>query len=384
VKKTSNLYASLLDKFKKDCPDTHQTSLKNLLLVMSVIILKETVNLNKLKNQIGVILGNESTQSDSHYRRLTRFFDAPFHLKLLWKYLLKISVEALVLRLDQRGGHKYLLMDATSWNLGIIKFQFLFLCIVYEGISIPIFFVNLAKKGHSNFDERKRFLQMANILLPLKGMTLLADREYIGREWFAFLVNELSLNFVIRIPQGDYKTDLGYLYGQFIRDIKKGKTKAISIKIGENTFRLMGTKNRNPAGGVPQNAADDLLILMTNLPNNKHKIIAIYGIRWQIECMFKCLKSNGFNLEELGFTNPNKVRLMLCIVIACYVLCVCEGIKKIKKKTKKTKKDEKQKRCSIFQRGYEIINLKVQKIVLFLDWLLNSIFYKSKKFKPIF
>lgn len=112
---------------------------------MSVIIIKETVNLNKLKNQIGIILGNETTQSNSHYRRLTRFFDAPLHLNSLWKYLLKISVEALVLRLDQRGGHKYLLMDATSWEFGIIRFQFLFLSIVYEGISIaratpPYFF----------------------------------------------------------------------------------------------------------------------------------------------------------------------------------------------------------------------------------------------------
>lgn len=343
---------------------------------MSVIIIKETVNLNKLKNQIGIILGNESTQSDSHYRRLTRFFDESFHLNSLWKYLLKISVKAIVLRLDQRGGHKYLLMDATSWEFGIVKFQFLFLSIVYEGISIPVFFVNLAKKGHSNFDERKRFLQMANILLPLKGMTLLADREYIGRKWFDFLVNELSLNFVIRVPQGDYKTDLGYLYGQFIRDIKKGKTKAIPIKIGENIFQLIGTKNRNP-----ENADDDLLILITNLTNNKHKTIAIYGIRWQIECMFKCLKSNGFNLEELGFTNPNKVRLMLCIVIACYVLCVCEGIKKIKQKAKT---DVRKKRISIFHQGYEVVNLKVQRIVLFLDWLLNSVFYESKKNKPIF
>jgi Transposase DDE domain len=379
VKKTNNLYASLLDKFKKSCPDHYQTSLKNLLAIMSVIIIKETVNLNKLKNQIGIILGNETTQSDSHYRRLTRFFDAPLHLKSLWKYLLKISVEALILRLDQRGGHKYLLMDATSWEFGIIRFQFLFLSIVYEGISIPIFFVNLSKKGHSNFDERKRFLQMANTLLPLKGMTLLADREYIGRKWFNFLVNELSLNFVIRIPQGDYKTDLGYLYGQFIRDIKKGKTKAITIEIGESTFQLIGTKNRNP-----ENADDDLLILMTNLPNKKHKIIAIYGLRWQIECMFKCMKTNGFNLEELGFSNPNKVRLMLCIVIACYVLCVCEGIKKIKQKSKKTTKNEKENRISIFHQGYEIVNLKVQKITLFLDWLLKSVFYESKKFKPIF
>lgn len=346
---------------------------------MSVIIVKETVNLNKLKNQIGVVLGNETTQNDSHYRRLTRFFDESFHLFSLWKYLLKIAVKALILRLDQRGGHKYLLMDATSWEFGKIKFQFLFLSIVYEGVSIPIFFVNLSKKGHSNFDERKRFLQMANMLLPLKGMTLLADREYIGRDWFKFLVDELSLNFVIRLPQGDYKTDLGHLYGQFIRDIKKGKTKDIPIKIGDCTFRLIGTKNLNP-----ENIDDDLLILLTNLPHKKHKIIAIYGLRWQIECMFKCLKSNGFNMEDLGFTNLSKVRLMLCIVIACYVLCVCEGIKKIKKRIENKEKPEQKKRVSLFHQGYEIVNLKVQKIALFLDWLINTIFCSTKKNKPIF
>jgi hypothetical protein len=184
---------------------------------------------------------------------------------------------------------------------------------------------------------------------------------------------------VIRIPKGDYKTDLGYLYGQFIRDIKKGKTKAIAIKIGESTFQLIGTKNRNP-----ENADDDLLIVMTNLPNKKHKIIAIYGLRWQIESMFKCLKSNGFNLEELGFTNPNKVRLMLCIVIACYVLCICEGIKQMKAKAKKTKNGVKKNRVSLFHQGFEIVNRKVQKIALFLDWLLNTVFCQSKKNKPIF
>lgn len=78
MNKTSNLYASLLDKFKKDCPETYLTSLKNLLAIISVIIVKETVNLNKLKNQVGVVLGNESTQSDSHYRRLTAAADRSF------------------------------------------------------------------------------------------------------------------------------------------------------------------------------------------------------------------------------------------------------------------------------------------------------------------
>ncbi len=177
MKQTSNLYASLLDKFKNKCPENYQTTLKSLLALISVIIIKETVNLNKLKHQVGVVLGNEQTQSDSHDRRLTRFFNTPFHLYSLWKILLKVSIVTLILRLDKRRGHKYLLMDGTSWDLGVIRFHFLVLSIVYEGISIPIFFVNLSKKGISNTNERKRFLRMANILLPLKGMTLLADRD---------------------------------------------------------------------------------------------------------------------------------------------------------------------------------------------------------------
>lgn len=204
-------------------------------------------------------------------------------------------------------------------------------------------------------------------------MTLLADREYIGRDWFGFLVNELSLNFIIRLPKEDYKKDLGYLYGQFIRHIRKGKVKDLPIKIGDNTFRIVGTKNRNP-----ENTADDLVILLTNLPNKKHKILAIYGLRWQIESMFKSLKTNGFSMENLGFTNPKKVRVLLCIVIACYVLCVCEGIKKIKKSNGQNS------RVSIFQKGYQIVCIKSQKIALFVEWIITDIFPKNKKVKPIF
>ena len=72
---------------------------------------------------------------------------------------------------------------------------------------------------------------------------------------------------------------------------------------------------------------------------------------------------------------------ILSIVILCYVLCVCEGIKKIKQKLKKERKKN---RISIFKQGYEVLNLKVQKIQLFLDWLINTCFDLPKKFKPIF
>jgi hypothetical protein len=70
----------------------------------------------------------------------------------------------------------------------------------------------------------------------------------------------------------------------------------------------------------------------------------------------------AFQLEELGFTNPNKVRLMLCIVIACYILCVCEGIKKMKKKAKKIKKMRKKIESQPFIVGMKLLILKFKKM----------------------
>lgn len=271
--------------------------------MISLFLVKETINLHQLKHQLGVILAKEQTPRDSHYRRLTRFFNAPFHLRSLWKAILQIVIEALIAQLDKQGGNKYLVMDASCWEFGSVKFHFLFLSIVYEGESIPIYVLNLSKKGLSHTEERKRFLQMANLLFPLKGLTLIAAREYIGRDWFVFLVERLSLNFVIRLPQRAYKEELGYLYGPFIRHLRKGKTKEVAIQIG--------TKNKNP-----EHKEDDLVILLTNLPKKKNKILSIYAIGWQIECMFKSMKSNGFRIEDLGLTNPLKVRLMMVLVIA--------------------------------------------------------------------
>ena len=101
---------------------------------------------------------------------------------MLWKWILAAVVSELVGRLDQRRGGRYLLMDATCWQFGKAKFHFLVLSLVFEGVSIPFFFVNLAKKGCSSDRERIRLVQMANLLYPLRGMTLIADREYVGRQ----------------------------------------------------------------------------------------------------------------------------------------------------------------------------------------------------------
>lgn len=359
-------------------PKSQVTKLKTLFAIICAILVKETVNLNKLKNQLGYVVDRPDTQADSHYRRLTRFFEDRFCRFSLWKLILKTVMKELIQRLDKRSVGLYILLDGTSWEFGQTRFHFLTLSLVYQGISVPFFFVNLGKKGLSNLNERRRTFKMANLIFPLKGMTLLADREYIGRDWFAALVDEFEMNFIIRLAESKYKkevTEQNKHYGEVLKKIRRGKVVDIDIMIGDRAFRFIGKKNTNP-----ENADDDLLLLLTNLKSNKHKIIARYGVRWQIECLFKCLKTNGFHMEDLGLKDPAKVRLMISIIVACYVLCVCEGIKNLTKiaVSKKTKT----KYESIFRNGYSKVVAHSQKIVLFLAWLIKD-FGKIIRPKPV-
>ena len=59
--------------------------LKNVLVVLCAILVKEAVNLNRLKNQLSVILGKPDTEADWHYKPLTRFFQDRFHQRVIWK-----------------------------------------------------------------------------------------------------------------------------------------------------------------------------------------------------------------------------------------------------------------------------------------------------------
>lgn len=355
--------------------------LKNVLAILCAILVKETVNLNKLKNQVGSILGNTSSQADSHYKRLTRFFNTDFHKFFLWKGLLQAVVTLLVKQLDQRGGGKYLLLDATSWELGRVRIQLLVLSILYQGVSIPIFWVNLSKKGHSNFNERKRLLQMASRLHCLKGLTLIADREYIGREWFNWLVEEMGLDWVIRVPIQDYKHEISAgkkRYSALIKQARAGKLVAQPIEIAGKPYQFVAFKNEQAT-----TKEEELVLLLTSLKGPKKRIAVIYGLRWQIECMFKHLKSNGFHLEDLSLVKPAKIRLLVSIVVAAYTLCVTEGIKRLRQiRTRITKEGKETRYESIFRKGYAWVSLRAQRIELFLEFLLETLGKPIRTLRP--
>ncbi|MDZ7934413.1 MAG: transposase [Emticicia sp.] len=381
--KKENLYQSLLDKYTTECPYLYRSVVKNALLFICCLLVKETVNLNKLKNQLGSIIGKKGNV-ESHYRRLTRLFTNHIALQHLWKILLNIIAKQWLNSLKVHG-EKYLLLDATTWELGNTKFHFLTLCILYKGISIPIFFVNLSKKGHSSCQERKRMFQMCKLIFNLKGYVLLADREYVGKEWFIFLTQEMGLDFVIRLSKSDYKKNLEeqkYSYDKLLAKARNGKIVEAFLEIEGYKFRWIALKNNKP-----DDPKDDLVILLSSLTRfKKNKIAQMYSQRWYIETMFKSLKSNGFNIEDMNLKDPNKVRLMMYLVIIAYIICVKEGIKDLKKISKKKFENKSTGEVSfvlskaVFRKGYENVVYHAQKINEFVRFILKIINPQNQQF----
>ena len=97
-------------------------------------------------------------------------------------------------------------MDRTNWQYGQANINILMLGICYKKRAIPVCWTLLDKKGNSNEKERigivSRFIRIFGT-----GRTdiLLADREFVGGNWFRWL-REHNIPFNIRIKKNAITT----------------------------------------------------------------------------------------------------------------------------------------------------------------------------------
>ncbi|MBK6931937.1 MAG: hypothetical protein IPH12_14160 [Saprospirales bacterium] len=81
------------------------------------------------------------------------------------------------------------------------KVHYLVLSVLVGSVAVPIY-CSVGKIGASNQEERKAMFEAALGLFDLKGMTLLADREYIGK--IGLSSKNKHIHFVIRLRFCDY------------------------------------------------------------------------------------------------------------------------------------------------------------------------------------
>ena len=119
---------------------------------------------------------------------------------------------------------------------------------------------------------------------------------------------------------------------------------------------------------------------ITNITEAK-KALENYTLRWKIECCFKHLKSNGFNIEAMNFKDDRKIELLMGIVVTAYVVAVREGTWEQLRKPfliKKYANGKKYWAVSVFRKGLEIID-GVLDNALALVLYLFSVFHSRKK-----
>ena len=72
------------------------------------------------------------------------------------------------------------------------------------------------------------------------------------------------------------------------------------------------------------NQVEWAIICLTRIRPVK-KTVDQYVKRWRIECLFRHLKTNGFNLEAINFQLTDKSNLMMAIVGLSYGLTIRAG-----------------------------------------------------------
>lgn len=359
---------SLISKVKEHFPKRKSSCLKNIILLSLCILDRETVNLNKLKKSVNRFTNKES-KVDSNYKRLIRIFDDHSRSDL-WIELLKYVFQ--ILRLKTH----HLVIDGTSWKRGSRWFHYMTLSVIYKGVSIPIYWVDLAKHGHSNVGERIKLMDQAFKYFNLSGKTLLGDREYIGKDWFKYLINN-EVDFIIRVRKTDYKSIIdqyeGLSHKEMSKKVLKSKIhqKAISKLVEMEGMILQFVAVKNPKN----DPKDPVIFLLTNLVDKTAKLVAEeYCIRTKIEQCFKHLKSNGFHLEQLNLRTKTRCRLLMAVAVFTYVLSVNEGLKTYKTVPLKLYPDGSvEKAISVFRHGLDQLVNMSKKLSEFCQYLVEQI-----------
>jgi hypothetical protein len=366
---------SLVDKFNVKSSRITKTQLKNILILSLSMLRVQTVCLNKLKGTVGLITGKKNTKPDSNYQRLIRIFRG-YAFSRLWLTLLSFVFQLLRLKCD------YLTLDGTSWKYGEVWHHYLVLCVIYNGVAIPIYWVNLQKQGISSAVERIRFMKRVFRSFNITNKMIIADREYIGISWFKFLIDN-DLYFVIRLKKNTYHTEINAAQGKTVTElIQKVRRSKLPYKSVRKAFELEGMKLFFViCKNLDKNAKEDLIFLITNVTDKAYKISFIYRMRWKIEHCFKQLKSNGFDLESMNVKGKAKQNLLLAIVVFTYTLSVLEGLKNYKKIAVKNYSDgTTSKAVSVFRHGTDKIVIITNSLDAFIKYILAELHRCQKSY----
>ena len=274
-------------------------------LFISSLCKVRSVNFSKLSAGF-----DNNIDVSSNYRRIQRFI-AQVDLPMKW-------ISQLIFSLLPQKEALVLIIDRTNWKLGEKNINILMLGVSYKNVAFPLMFTMLDKRGNSHTFERIALMQN---FIDWFGKDcidcLLADREFVGKDWLAFL-NQNNIHYHIRIrnnfkiycPKKQKEITAWHLFNSIkISELKHYER--IMQMHGEYCY-LSGMKT------IKDGKLEFCIIVSFNKPS---QALTKYKQRWQIETLFKGLKSSGFNLENTHVTHLDRLEKLILLVMIAFVWC---------------------------------------------------------------
>ena len=271
---------------------------ETLALIVVAMVSARTVNLSHLAAERpgGALVA-------STYRRLQRFFQ---HVRLEHDWAAPM-VEKLT---GLKGSNKwYLALDRTQWQIGGQDVNFLVLAAVTRRFRVPLMWTMIDGRGTSNTRQRIGLMRRYLDLFGVESIRMLvADREFVGREWTDFLC-ENNVPFAIRL-RGDLRvtTDEGHELTLEAHLHGRGRGRVLEGWLGAGKGR---GRHRLSFAAKPLGRGE-WLVVATNV---KHRAaLDAYRKRWAIENLFGDTKTRGLNIEDTRLTDPEKLALLMGLV----------------------------------------------------------------------
>jgi len=259
-----------------------------------------SVNLAELATGFG-----GKAQIASNYKRLQRFFRA---FEIDYDVLARLLVHLFPVG----EGSWYLTLDRTNWKFGKAEINFLVLGIAHQGMALPVMWTVLDKAGNSDTAERTALLQR---FVKQFGRTrikaLLADREFVGEDWFAWLQAQ-SIPFHLRLKRNT-----------LIPNAWNVPMRADALFSSLTPSQSRHLEGRRPVWGCfvhlsALRLADGDLLVIASSGAPQPEAFTAYARRWEIETLFGALKSRGFNFEDTHLTHPDRLGKLLALLALAF------------------------------------------------------------------
>lgn len=186
-------------------------------------------------------------------------------------------------------------LDRTNWKLGQGDLNFLVLGVVLGGVVLPLNWKVLPHGGSS--EMRARMFVVGQLLKRLparRWAVLIADREFVGQEWFTFL-RDRGIKRCIRIRESTLLDDQP-ARDQF-QNLQLGEVRGVFDGAWVYGSWMQVVATLSPQGERVL-VASDLSLWDT---------LSTYRLRWAIEGTFSAMKTRGLNLEHTHMTHPDRL-----------------------------------------------------------------------------